>query len=61
MKAVRFPHELKRGSTTVRIYCLKRPATTHQAAREVYTLAWYAGDIRQTKQFADLDEAISHR
>jgi len=58
MKAVRFPHELKRGSTTVRIYCLKRPATAHQTAREVYTLSWYAGDIRQTKQFADLDEAI---
>jgi len=58
MKAVRFPHELKRGSTTVRIYCLKRPATAHQAAREVYTLAWYAGDIRQTKQFSDLESAI---
>jgi hypothetical protein len=58
MKAVRFPHELKRGSTTVRIYCLRRPATAHQVARAVYTLAWYAGDLRQTKQFSALESAI---
>jgi integrase len=58
VKAVRFPYELKRGSTAVRIYRLKRPATALQTAREVYTLAWYAGDLRQTKQFSDLDAAV---
>ena len=53
MKPLLFRH----GSVAVKVYGITRPATSRQAARTVYTLAWHAGDHRHTKQFSDLKKA----
>jgi integrase len=58
MKAIRFPHEIRRGSVAVRVYKFSRPATGTRVARDVFTVSWHVAGIRKTKQFADLSGAL---
>lgn len=57
MRSPSFPVVLQRGSVSVRIFKVERPATARQVARTVYVVAWYAGDCRQKREFSRLEAA----
>lgn len=54
---MKFPIVVKKGSVSVKIYRVQRPARESRAEETLYTLAWYAGDKRRTQQYADLQKA----
>ncbi len=52
MSSPRFPVHVKRGSTVVKVYHLKR-----SDGRQVYTVSWHAAGQRKTQQFATYEAA----
>jgi len=51
------PLLFRQGSVTVKVYAVKRPQTTKQFGRTVFTVVWHAAGRRLTRQFADLKQA----
>ena len=58
IRAMKFPHVLKRGSVAVKLYRVNRPARTGRPAQTLFTLVWYTGEKRNTKQFASASAAL---
>jgi integrase len=55
MKKIRFPHSIRRGSVTVKVYKVRQPRAKEGI---VYTVAWHAGGRRLTRQISDLKRAL---
>lgn len=55
---MKFPHTLKRGSVSLKIYRINRPARANRPAARCFTLSWHAGGQRHTKQFASEAAAV---
>ncbi len=55
---MRFPQVLKRGSVAVKVYKVNRPARSGRPAQTLFTLVWYTGEKRNTKQFSSAAAAM---
>ena len=54
VKALKFPHQVRSGSSVVRVYRIKRGD-----GREIYSVGWNSGHVRRLQQCGDLKTALA--
>jgi hypothetical protein len=58
MAQLNFPHVVRVGSVSVRVFRLHRPRTPRQAERDIFTVSWHVAKQRYFRQFSDQKRAI---